>query len=319
MIVRTSAPEQAATEGGLSLTVIILTYNEELHIERCISNARPLAQRVIVVDSFSKDRTVEIARELGAEVVQRAFKNHADQFQWALDTIPISSDWVLRLDADEYLEPALIAEMKQRLPVLPLTTTGVNLKRKFFFRGRWIRRGGYYPTVLLRLFRRGAARIEQRWMDEHMVLTHGSAETFANDFADHNLNDITWWVDKHNGYAVRQMVDFLNLEYGIFPADLKPARSQNSHAKLKRYLRNRVFGRAPLYLRSVLYFLQRYIFRLGFLDGRQGFVFHVMHGLWYFLLIDAKIEDGRALIAREGVEGFKAWLLKRHGIDVSAT
>ncbi len=310
--------QEAHEPRQLSLTVIVLTYNEEIHIERCIRNAQQVAERVIAVDSFSSDRTVEIARGLGAEVVQRPFKNQADQFQWALDTIPIGSDWVLRLDADEYLEPALIAEMKQRLPVLPQTTTGVNLKRKFFFRERWIRWGGYYPTVLLRLFRRGAARIEQRWMDEHLVLTHGSAETFANDFADHNLNDITWWVDKHNGYAVRQMVDFLNLEYGIFPADLKPARSQNSHAKLKRYLRNRVFGRAPLYLRSVLYFVQRYIFRLGFLDGRQGFVFHVMHGLWYFLLIDAEIEDGRAILARDGVEGFKAWLRKRHGIDVSA-
>ena len=309
-----AATKQATGEGReaglprpLSLTAIILTYNEEIHIERCIRNAQQVAERVIAVDSFSTDRTVEIARGLGAEVVQRKFKNYADQFQWALDAIPHTSEWLLRLDADEYLEPALLDELRERLPLLPRETTGVNLKRKFIFRKQWIRRGGYYPTVLLRIFRRGAGRIEQRWMDEHMLLTHGTSVTFRNDFADHNLNDITWWVDKHNRYAVRQMVDFLNLEYAMFSADLKREKSLNSHAKFKRFLRNQVFGRSPLYLRSVLYFVQRYIFRLGFLDGRQGFVFHVMHGLWYFLLIDAKIEDGRAIIARDGVEGFKHW------------
>jgi len=302
----------------LSLTVIILTYNEEIHIERCIRNVLPLVERVVVVDSFSTDHTIEIARGLGAEVVQRKFKNQADQFQWVLDTIPLTSDWILRLDADEYLEPALIDEIRCRVPRLPFETTGVNFKRKFIFREKWMRWGGYYPTVLLRLFRRGAARIEQRWMDEHAVLTRGSAVTFKQNFADHNLNDITWWVEKHNGYAVRQMVDFLNLEHRIFAADYTSSSAASSHAMWKRFLRNNVFGRLPLYVRSLLYFLQRYFLRLGFLDGRQGFVFHVMHGLWYFVLIDAKIEDGRAVIAREGIEGFKAWVHNRHGIDLNA-
>ncbi len=302
----------------LSLTAIILTRNEEIHIGRCVRNAKQVAARIIVVDSYSTDCTVEIARKSGAEVVQHAFENQAAQFQWALDTLPVATDWVLRLDADEYLEPALINEIRQRLPFLPLTTAGITLRRKFMFRGRWIRWGGYYPAVLLRLFRPGAARVEQRWMDEHIVLIEGRAEPFANDFVDDNLNDITWWIEKHNRYAVRQMIDFLNLEHKLFPADLDATRSHNAHAWLKRQLRNRVFGRAPLYLRSALYFFQRYILRLGFLDGRQGFVFHVMHGLWYFLLIDAKIEDGRAIIARDGVDAFKAWLRERHGIEVGA-
>lgn len=316
---RTDNAIQAADGAGrLSLTMIVLTYNEEIHIERCLRNVLPIAEHIVVVDSFSTDRTVEIARGLGAEIVQRKFKNQADQFQWALDTIPLTNDWVLRLDADEYLEPGLIEELKERLPTLPIETTGVNFKRKFIFREKWIRWGGYYPTVLLRLFRRGAGRIEQRWMDEHMVLSRGSAVTFRGDFVDHNLNDITWWVEKHNGYAVRQMVDFLNLEHGIFAADYNSRAAASSHAKWKRFLRNDVFGRFPLYVRSLLYFLQRYFLRLGFLDGRQGFVFHIMHGLWYFLLIDAKIEDGRSVIAREGVEGFKAWVRKCHGIDVDA-
>lgn len=302
----------------LSLTVIILTYNEQIHIERCIRNVLLFAERVIVVDSFSTDRTVEIARELGAEVFQRKFKNYADQLQWALDSIPLTSDWILRLDADEYMEPVLIDEIKERLPRLPVEMTGVNLKRKFIFRGKWIRWGGYYPTVLLRLFRRDAAKIEQRWMDEHMILLHGGSVTFSGDFVDHNLNDITWWVEKHNGYAVRQMVDFINLEHCVFAADHSPGGMENRHAKWKRLLRNRVFGSFPLYVRSLLYFLQRYFLRLGFLDGRQGFIFHVMHGLWYFMLIDAKIEEARAIIARDGIEGFKDWLYKRHRVRLQA-
>ncbi|MGJ0507149.1 MAG: glycosyltransferase family 2 protein [Methylocystis sp.] len=302
----------------LSLTVVILTLNEALHIERCLRNVLPLAERVIVVDSFSTDRTVEIARGLGADVHQRAFRNQADQFQWALDTIAISSDWVMRLDADEYLEAPLIEEMRARLPDLPAGVTGVRLKRKVIFRDAWIRWGGYYPTSLLRLWRNGAARMEQRWMDEHLILLTGDAIDFDKDFVDHNLNDITWWTEKHNRFATRQMVDFISLEQPLFPVDGRLAQSMTHQAGLKRFLRNKVFARAPLYLRCVLYFLLRYFGRLGFLDGRQGFVFHFLQGFWNWMLVDAKIDEARMFIRQRGLEAFKAHLRTRHGIDVEA-
>ncbi len=313
---KVAAPSAAQGGSRLSLTVIVLAFNEEVHLARCLGNVADLAQRLVVVDSFSTDKTAEIAHRFGAELYQHPFKNQADQFQWALDNCSIRTDWVLRLDADEYLEDALKAELRQRLSTLAPEVTGVMLKRKVIFRDTWIRHGGYYPARFLRLWRKGAARIEQRWMDEHAVLTHGESVVFESDFVDHNLRDITWWTDKHNRYATRQMVDFINLEHGLYPVDRALDASTGSQAAWKRFLRNSVFGRAPLYLRGVLYFLYRYVFRLGFLDGRQGFVFHFLQGCWNWVLIDAKINEARAFIRAHGLEAFKAHLRDRHGIEL---
>jgi glycosyltransferase involved in cell wall biosynthesis len=301
----------------LSLTVIILTFNEELHIERCIRNVRDLAERIVVVDSFSTDRTAELAKVCGAEVIQRPFKHQADQLQWALDACSIDTQWVLRLDADEFFEPNALAEIRNRLSALSSEIGGVDFKRKFYFMGRWIRWGGYYPTILMRLWRTGAARVEQRWMDEHVVLMQGRSVLFRRgDLVDENLAGVDAWMAKHNRYATRQMVDFINREHGLLPIDTAADRLPHAQARLKRLMRNNVFGRAPLYLRSVLYFLYRYIIRLGFLDGKQGFVFHTLHSLCYFLLIDAKIDGARAFIRTHGLAAFRAHLVRDQKISL---
>jgi glycosyltransferase involved in cell wall biosynthesis len=307
---------QVEVPATLPITVVVLTFNEEIHIARCLHNVRAFAERVVVVDSFSTDRTLEIAREMGAEIHQHAFRNQADQFQWALENIRLSSTWVMRLDADEFLEAPLIAELRLRLMSLPAEVTGINLRRKVVFRGRWIRWGGYYPTYLLRIWRNGNARMEQRWMDEHLVLVRGETITLHNDIVDCNLNDITWWTDKHNRFTTRQMVDFINLEYGLFPIDPGLEHGATPQARFKRFQRNKVFARAPLYVRGLLYFFLRYFIRLGFLDGRQGFVFHFLQGCWNWMLVDAKIDEARAFICKNGVEAFKAHLKSCHGIDV---
>ena len=300
-----------------SITAIILTLNEEIHIRRCLKLILPLVERVVVVDSFSTDSTVEIAREMGAEVLQRPFSNQADQFQWALDTIDVQSEWVLRLDADEYLEGPLIEEIARRLPSLPATVTGVRLKRKLIFRGKWIRFGGYYPAVLLRLWRRGTAEMQPLWMDEHAVLKRGSSIVLKHDFCDHNLRSITWWIEKHNRYATRKMADFIALEHGLREADaaLSAGVADGSRA-WKRFLQYSAFRRSPLYVRCVLHFLYRYVLRLGFLDGKEGFIWHVLQGFWYFVLTDVKIEDARMLIAEHGIAAFKERLAAEHGIKL---
>ncbi len=315
-IIRPEIGKDAPSSGKASVTTIILTFNEAVHIERCISRIAPLAERIIVVDSFSTDRTVEIAKRLGAEVIQRPFKHQADQFQWALDACAIRTAWVLRLDADEYFEDPAIAEIRQRLPTLPPEVTGIDFKRKFYFMGRWIRHGGYYPTVLTRLWRTGVGSIEQRWMDEHVVLSRGHSLLLCRgDLVDENLGGVGAWMDKHNRYATRQMVDFINREYHLFPVDERLERG-HSRARYKRFLRNRIFGRAPLFARSVLYFLYRYLVRLGFLDGREGFVFHTLHALCFFILIDAKIFEARRFIRTHGLGAFRERLRTRERIEV---
>ncbi len=283
--------------GNSALSTIVIAKNEERHIERLLRNLNDLGCRAFVVDSFSTDKTAILARSLGASVVQHPFVNYAQQFQWALDNLAIDAEWVMRLDADETLTPELINEIRRRLPLLPPDVTGVSLKRRHIFLGRWIKRGGRYPLTLLRIWRSGAARIEQRWMDEHMVLLHGRAVTFEHDFSDHNLNDLTFFTDKHNKYATREAIDVLMKRYSLGEEDEALMRQSASlQAAAKRWMKERVYNRAPFWLGPLGYFLYRYFIQLGFLDGREGLVYHFLQGFWYRFLVGAKVlEFDRAL------------------------
>ena len=289
----------------LPITLIILSYNEEIHLERCLSRIAPWMSRVVVIDSFSTDATVEIAARHGAEVIQHKFKNHADQFRFGLEAAAPTTEWVMRIDCDEYFEESAWPALAELLPALPPDVTGVQVRRKLIFREQWIKHGRYYPVILLRLWRNGAAEMEQRWMDEHMVLTRGHAALLeGGDLVDHNLAGLDAWTAKHNRYATLAMIDAINREHPLFEEDRR-IEGETSAARRNRFLKNSVYGRAPLYLRSLLLFLYRYIFRLGFLDGRIGFAFHVLHGFWVFLLIDAKIDEARDFIRAHGLEAFK--------------
>lgn len=276
----------------VDLSVIILTFNEEIHIERCIRSVQSFARQIFVVDSYSSDRTVEIARSLGANIYQHEFVNQAKQFQWALDTLPMETHWVMRLDADEYPTPGLVKEISLRLPTLEPDVVGINLKRRHIFWGRWIKHGTRYPLVLLRIWRSGKGRIEQRWMDEHVVVEEGKSITFDHDFCDHNLNDISWWIDKHNRYATREAVDVLNRKYGLFAMDDAMVKGEGlSQAGLKRFVKERLYNKLPAFSGPFFYFLYRYFIRFGFLDGKEGAVYHFLQGFWYRFLVEAKVME----------------------------
>lgn len=183
------------------LTVVILTYNEERHIARAIASLRGLAREVLVIDSHSTDATVAMARAAGARVLQHPFTTHARQFNWALDHGDIATGWTMRLDADEVLEPALVEELAEMLASLPDDVSGIEIDRKHIFLGRWIRHGGRFPVRLLRVWRTGLGRLEDRWMDEHVVLRQGKSVRAHGRFADENVNDLTFFTAKHNDYA----------------------------------------------------------------------------------------------------------------------
>jgi len=272
------------------ITIIILTFNEELHIRRAIESASRIANEVIVVDSYSTDQTINIALELNARVLQHPFVNHAQQFQWAMDNGGITTGWTMRLDADEYLTDELIHEIEGRLSNLNQEISGIVLKRQVHFMGQWIRHGGYYPIYLLRIWRTGHAVIEQRWMDEHILLTRGTSITFNHDFVDDNLNSLTWWTAKHNDYATREAVDILSRKYSFQDGDLSTGTKGNANqTTTKRWYKNNLYLRLPLFLRAFLYFQFRYWIKLGFLDGQRGLVWHFLQGFWYRFLVDAKI------------------------------
>ena len=298
------------------LTAIILTKNEEKHISRCLESLSGVASRIFVVDAYSSDNTVQIAKSMGAVVVQRPWKNYADQFQWAIDNADVRSGWLMRMDADEYLEPDLRAELPRLLKMLPDDVLGVYVKRKVHFYGKWIRHGGFYPHILLRIWRAGYGRIEQRWMDEHIVLPPGAKTVLAKGhIVDDNLKGITFWIDKHNKYASREAVDLLNLKYPLFPQDETLKFTEDPQAKLKRLLKEGLYARLPIGLRAALYFLYRYIFRLGFLDGSKGFIWHFLQGFWYRLLVDVKVME-LEMRSKGDVEILRRLLREEHGLDI---
>ena len=290
---RRIAPEAGtSSRAPCDITVVILTFNEERHIARAIASVRPIASDILVVDSFSSDATPEIAGSAGARVLQRRFINHSEQFQWALDHGEIDTAWTMRLDADEVIEPDLAEEIQHRLPGLPADIAGVNFDRKHIFMGRWVRHGGRYPLRLLRLWRTGQGRIESRWMDEHMIVWGGGTVTFRGGFEDRNENDLTFFTAKHNSYATREAIDVLSQRYGLLPSDEGlNAEASSRQAGVKRWFKEKVYNRLPLWAGPLLYFLYRYIFQLGFLDGRTGTIYHVLQGFWYRYLVACKIYE----------------------------
>lgn len=275
----------------LDLSVIILTKDEELHIARCLDNISPIAKEVFIIDSFSTDKTLEIAsRYTNVQIMQNQWTTHARQFNWALENAPIKTQWVLRLDADEYLTEELKQELKDRLPYFDGNITGGIFPLRRVFLGRIIRRG-MNPIKLLRLFRFGKAKSEVRFMDEHINLIDGCAVDFVNEFADDNLNNLSWWTKKHIGYAIREAVDLLDIEYNLTGSAVRDDNlGISKQAKTKRLAKHK-YAKQPLFWRSFAYFIYRYFLRLGFLEGKEGFLWHFLQGWWYRTLVDAKIYE----------------------------
>lgn len=273
----------------LDVSVIILTYNEEIHIKRCLDRISSDVKEVFVIDSFSTDKTVEIAKEYAnVTVFQNKWVNYAAQFNWALENAPIHSKWVLRLDADEYLTKELKDELENRLPTLEDDVTGIIFNLRRVWMGQALRYG-MTKLKLLRLFRYGKAKSEVRLMDEHIQLLEGESVEFEHEFADDNLNNLSWWTNKHVGYAIREAVDLLDMEYNLTgSAKADSQKNINKQAKSKRMLKHK-YAKQPLFWRSFVYFCYRYFFKLGFLDGKKGFLWHFLQGWWYRTLVDAKV------------------------------
>jgi len=290
----------------LSLTVVILTYNEEIHIERCIRSVQGFSANVIVVDSFSTDRTFEIAESEGTLVCQHEFINQAAQLNWALDHLPIETEWVMRLDADEIVTPSLVEEISRVLENTDVNTSGFLVNRCTYFNRQPIRHGGHYPQYVLRIWRNSQARCELSWMDEHMELLSGNAQHLKSEIHDDNLNNIGWWTDKHNRYATREAIVLLDRKYGFLPNQHESSGELKGQARVKRWLKRNVYTHLPLGWRVLFFYVYRMIFRLGFLDGRAGIAFHFLQGFWYRFLVDMKITEVEARMRKDDVDCVEA-------------
>lgn len=275
------------------ITALILTHNEELHISRCVKSLAGLATRIIIVDSGSTDKTLEIAKTLPVEVYSNEWVNHSHQVNWALDNCSIDTAWCMRIDADEYIESKDKDNIKAAIKRLSSSVSGVTLRRRIIFMGKWIKWGGIYPRRMLRIWRTGQGRCESRWMDEHMVVC-GKIVDINFDISDNNLKGLESWHFKHLKYAKLELKDLSSTssnEGSISTSNF----NLSAQAGQTRFLKSYLYFFMPAAIRPMLYFLYRYLIRLGFLDGVQGFYFHLFQSLWYRYLIEAlKIEKSTA-------------------------
>ena len=272
-----------------SIAAVILTKNEERHIARCIRSLQGVCTEIWVIDSFSTDRTCRIAEELGAKVVQHPFENQARQFNWALENCPIDATWLWRVDADEYVEDTLAEQIAIRIESLPKSVNGILVNKKIVFMGRPLMHGGWYPAPQIKIIRKGYGACEDKWMDEHLIVFSGETVYIDGDQTDDNLNDLSWWSQKHIGYAWREAVNMLLMEYELDDKALEvQPKFWGTDAERKRWLKLK-YIQTPLFIRPFINFFLRYILRGGFLDGKEGFVWHILQGFWYRMLVDAKI------------------------------
>ena len=268
------------------ITAIILTLNEEKNIEECIKSIKSIVKRIVVVDSFSTDKTVEIAKSLGAEVWQHEFVNQAQQFIWAIENISIDTTWVFRIDADERLTEKSATEL-EKLTAEHETddVNGIIVRFEVNFMGKALRHGGIYPFRKLLVFKPGKAHMENRNMDEHIVLDEGKSVEMKNDCMHQDFKSLYAWIEKHNKYSDREVLDYLNRE------EAQSNNALSKGAKFKRFVKFKIYYKLPMGMRAHLYYWYRYYFKLGFLDGKEGKIFAFLQAYWYRFLVDAKIHE----------------------------
>ena len=271
---------------GGRVTVVILTYNEAIHIRRAVHDVRAWAADVFVVDSHSSDATRSLALEAGAEVFEHTFENYAAQREWALRSLPFRTEWMLFLDADELVSAELKEEIDRVLPTLAENVAGMYLKFRLFWMGKWIRHGGLYPTWILRLVRHRRARCDPRGVNEHLVV-EGETGKLGEDLLHVDLRSISEWLAKHNRYSSMEAAEQLRAEHR--EKDRTFARFFGTQAQRKRWIHQNIWSPLlPPMLRPLIFFCYVYFFRLGFLDGRAGFVYYVLWSFCYRFIIEAK-------------------------------
>ena len=271
---------------------IILTFNEEQHLPRLLRSIQDLEAPVFILDSGSTDHTIEIGQQFGATFLFNAFENHPKQWDYALKNFPVKTPWVICLDADQEVTPELKARLQNFKDEEYQNINGIYFNRKNFFKGKWIKHGGYYPFYLLKMFRFGIGFSDTNEAMDHRFNAPGGSMVWKDGIIkEENLkeNQIRFWIEKHNRYS-----DLLALEE---VERMQNARGQSEQPRFwgtpnqRKAWFKRQWWRLPRYVRPGLYFTQRMIFQLGILDGRTGVIFHFLQAFWFRLVVDIKIDE----------------------------
>lgn len=270
----------------LPVSVIVITYNEERNVRDCLDSVASWADEVLVIDSGSTDGTREIARLYTDKIYEHPFENYAQQRNWAQGSPPIKNEWVFHLDADERISPELFSELV-KIFSSKIGVDGFMMPRKTIFRGQWIKHGGHYPSYHLRLFKKDKGKCEERLYDQHYIV-NGRAAILKGDIINTITPDIKVLIAKYKVVLeareiIRNGKRAVNIKFNGTPIERT------------NWLRYKIYYKAPLFIRPILYFLYRYLLRFGFLDGKEGLVFHFYQGFWFRFLIDMKIFELRYL------------------------
>ena len=284
-------------------TVIILTYNEERNIGGCLDSLTKLGAPVFIVDSYSNDGTIEILQEREVRFTQHHFENYARQRNWAQENCPFETEWVLHLDAGERCTPAMVSWLNKQFDP-NAAIDGYLFSRRTEFLGKWIRYGGHYPNYHLRLFRKMKGRCESKAYDQHFVIAEGKVQRLSAgiDMIDVVTDTISNFTSSHARWALFEAIEIVSQNANS--GEVR-ARLFGNPIERRRWLKSRVFQYSPLFIRAFLYFLYRYIIRLGFLDGRMGLIFHVLQGFWFRFLVDSNVTEIQHQLSENGLTLYK--------------
>lgn len=298
----------------LPITAIVMTYNEERNLRACLESIHDYVDEIIVVDSISNDKTEEIAREYTDKFYENKFINQAKQFIWTIANTDIKNEWILRIDADERWTKEGFEELKKIIE--DDSADGVYVKMKIYFMSQWIKHGGNYPNYFLRVYKKSKGEMEDRWMDEHIKVegkvVHSNIDVIEANYD--RQENITLWTTKHNGYSTREAIDFLIAKENLGKVDTV-ANLFGNKTERKRWLKENVYFRVPLFVRPTLYWIYRYLFQLGFLDGKRGFIYHTLHAFWYRFLVDTKVYQIQQL-AKKNNQTIQEVIKDHYGIDI---
>ena len=269
---------------AIPISVIILTLNEEHNIEDCIRSVRDFADQIIIVDSFSTDATLNLAKKYTPCIYQHKFVNFAQQRNWAQDHLSIKNEWVFHLDADERVSQELAFALRRKFGSMP-HADGFMASRKTLYRNRWIRHGGHYPVYHLRIFKKDRGRSEERYYDQNYIV-NGTTHKIHGDIINIINGNVHEWMARHRKWARLEAMEVLYNRRRILNI-----RLLGNPIERKNWLRYNAYYQMPIFVRVYLYFLYRFIIRCGFLDGMRGIMFHVLQGFWYRILVDIAICD----------------------------
>lgn len=278
---------------GSKVCVVILTFNSEASLELVVKSCESLGPRIVVVDSFSQDSTIELAKTLGCEVIQHEFINYAAQRNWAQTEIGLSEGWYLHLDSDEVLSQELQASIQQAIQ--NPTHSGYLIKRAPYFLGKRIRYGAINPTWHLRLYQAGKGQCEDRLYDQHFVMDQPAGK-LKGDLLDLQLTTLEAWTAAHNRWSTAEANEVFQKSKPTEEDSknvLKESLTGDSRMR-KRWIKNKIWYGLPLLARPYLFFFYSYVLKFGFLDGKEGLIYHTLQSFWFRFLVDAKLYEKRS-------------------------